>query len=169
LRHRFVFETPDHRGALERFAVRLRRAGAAEAQWPLRFSWNRLPGRPPDQSFPVRRRRLLALEGEEVRGAINFFEHQLWLAGCEEPTAFAWSNGMVSEGIIDRRYATVAPALLRAALARQPRQMDLGPIGTEAPMPRLLMAQRWSPLPVPVLALPVRSARVVRELRRLSR
>jgi hypothetical protein len=166
---RFVLETPNHRGALERFAARLERAGAAEAQWPLRFSWNRLPGMPPDPSFPIRRRRLLALEGEEVRGTVNFFEHQLWLAGCAEPTAFAWCNGMVSEGIIDRRYATVAPALLRAALVQQPRQMAFGPLGTADPMSKLIMAHRWSHHPVPVLALPVRSARVVRELRRLSR
>jgi hypothetical protein len=124
---------------------------------------------PDDPAFPIRRRRLLALEGEEVRGAVNFFEHQLSFAGCAEPPAFAWSNGMVSEGIIDRRYATVAPALLRAALARQPQQMDFGPIGSEGPMPKLLNAQRWSHQPVPVLALPVHSARVVGELRRLSR
>jgi len=169
LRHRFDFETPNHRGALERFAVRLRRAGAAEAQWPLRFSWNRLPGMPPDPSFPVRRRRLLALEGEEVRGAVNFFEHQLWLAGCAEPIAFVWPNGMISESVADQAYTTVAPALLRAALKRQPRQMAFAPIGTEQAISKLLISHRWRHQPVPVLALPVRSARVVRELRRLSR
>jgi hypothetical protein len=82
-------------------AARFSRAGSDEAQWPLRFSWNRLPGMPPDTSFPVRRRRLLALEGEEVRGAVSFFEHQLWLAGSEEPIAFVWPDGMISEGVVN--------------------------------------------------------------------
>jgi hypothetical protein len=168
-RGRFAFETEQDRGALERFAARLERAGAAQAQWPLRFSWNRLPSVVPDPSFPIRRRRLLAFQGDEIRGAVNFFEHQLWFAGSAEPSAFVWPNGMITEGVVDRRYATIGPALLRAALARQPRQMVLGPIGTEAPMAKLLIAHRWSHQEVPVLALPLRSARVVRELRRLSR
>jgi hypothetical protein len=168
VRHRLAFETDQHRGALERFAARLERAGATEAQWPLRFSWNRLPGMSPEPSFPIRRRRLLAFDGEEVRGAVNFFEHQLWLAGSEEPIAFVWPNGMISEGVVNRAYMTVAPALLRAALGRQPRKMALAPIGTEAAISKLLISHRWRHQPVPVLALPVRSARVVRELRRLS-
>jgi hypothetical protein len=41
---RFAFETQRDRDTLKRFAARLSRAGAAPAQWPLRFSWNRLPG-----------------------------------------------------------------------------------------------------------------------------
>jgi hypothetical protein len=47
--------------------------------------------------------------------------------------------------------------------------MTVGPIGTEAPFPKLLMALGWSHQPVPVLILPVRTAVIVRELRRLSR
>jgi hypothetical protein len=167
-RYRFTFETKQDRGALERFAARLERAGVRQAPWPLRFSWKRLPAAPPDPLFPIRRRRLLAFEDDEVRAVVNFFEHQLWLSGSAEPVAFVWPNNMVSEGIIDRRYATVAVSLLRAALALQPRQMGFGAVDT-APMERMLVACGWHKQPVPVLALPVRSARVARELRRLSR
>jgi hypothetical protein len=155
---------------LERLAGRLGGAGAAVADWPLRFAWNRLPGTAgADCAFPVRRRRLLAWDGDEVRGAVNFFEHELFLARSPEPIAFAWSNGLFSESVIDRRYAIVPVLLLRAALMRQPRQMTFGPIGTEAPFPKLLIALGWSHQQVPVLILPVRTAAVARELRRLSR
>jgi hypothetical protein len=167
---RFAFETAADQPALERLAERLGGAGAAVADWPLRFAWNRLPGAAgADCAFPVRRRRLLAWDDEEVRGAVNFFEHELFLARSPEPIAFAWSNGLFSESVIDRRYAIVPVLLLRAALTRQPRQMTFGPIGTEAPFPKLLIGLGWSHQQVPVLILPVRTAAVARELRRLSR
>jgi hypothetical protein len=111
----------------------------------------------------------LALEGKEVRGVVNFFKHQLWFPKSSEAAQFVWLNGLVTEGIIDRGYAPIALALMRATLARQPRQMIFGPLGTEASMPRLLMALRWLDKPVPVLVLAVRSAIVVRELQRLRR
>jgi hypothetical protein len=75
-------------------------------------------------------------DGDEVRGAINFFEHELFFAHSPEPVAFAWSNGLFSKSATDRRYAIVPVLLLRAALARQPRQMTVGPIVTEAPFRR---------------------------------
>jgi hypothetical protein len=166
---RFAFETAADRPALERLAGRLSAAGAETADWPLRFSWNRLPGAAgADCAFPVRRRRLLAWDGDEVRGAVNFFEHELFFAGSLEPIAFAWSNGLFSESVIDRQYAIMPVLLLREALSRQPRQMTIGPIGTEAPFPKLLIALGWSHQPVPVLILPVRTAVVAREIRRLS-
>jgi hypothetical protein len=167
---RFAFETDTDRPALERLAKRLEAGCAAIADWPLRFSWNRLPGPGgTDYAFPVRRRRLLAWEDGEVRASVNFFENQLYLAGRSEPTSFAWSNGLFSESVVDRRYAIVPTLLLRIALSRQPRQMTVGPIGTEAPMPKLLTALRWTNQAMPVLVLTVRAAVVVRELRRLSR
>jgi hypothetical protein len=166
---RFAFETAADRSALERLAERLRTGGSALADWPMRFSWNTLPGAAvEDSGFAVRRRRLLAWDGDEVRGAVNFFEHELFFGHSHEPIAFAWSNGLFSESVIDRRYAIVPVLLLREALARQPRQMTVGPIGTEAPFPRLLIALGWSYAPVPVLILPVHAATVMRELRRLS-
>jgi hypothetical protein len=169
LRLTFAFETTADRPALERLAKRLETAGADVMDWPLRFSWNKLPGADAvDGAFPVRRRRLLAWDGDEVRGAVNFFEHELFLARSPEPVAFAWSNGLFSESVIDRRYSAVPIALLRAALARQPRQMAVGPMGIEAQMPKLFLALRWSHQPVSVLVLPIRTAVVARELRRLS-
>jgi hypothetical protein len=167
---RFAFETEADRPALERLAARLNASRATVADWPLRFSWNKLPGASKaDCAFPVRRRRLLAWDGDEVRGAVNFFEHELYLAHSPEPVAFAWSNGLFSESVIDRRYSSVPIALLRAALARQRRQMAVGPMGMEGPMPKLFLALRWNHQPVSVLVLLVRTAVVARELRRLSR
>jgi hypothetical protein len=167
---RFAFETDADRPALERLAERIGAGDAAVAGWPLRFSWNRLPGSGgTDYAFPVRRRRLLAWEGEEVRASVNFFENQLYLAGRSEPIAFAWSNGLFSESVVDRRYAIVPILLLRVALSRQPRQMTIGPSGIGAPMPKLVTALGWTSQAVPLLFLPVRAAVVLRELRRLSR
>jgi hypothetical protein len=169
LRLTFAFETVADRPALERLAKRLEIAGADVMDWPLRFSWNQLPGAgAADGAFPVSRRRLLAWDGDEVRGAVNFFEHELFLARSPEPIAFAWSNGLFSESVIDRRYSSTPIALMRVALARQPRQMTVGPIGTDAPFPRLLIALGWSHQPVSVLVLPIRTAVVTHELRRLS-
>jgi hypothetical protein len=170
LRLTFAFETLADRPALGRLAKRLEAAGADVMDWPLRFSWNNLPGAgTADGPFPVRRRRFLAWDGDEVRGAVNFFEHELFFARDRKPVAFAWSNGLFSESVIDRRYSSIPIALLRAALARQPRQMAVGPIGVEAPMPKLFLALRWNHQPVSVLVLPVRTALVARQLRRLSR
>ena len=167
---RFAFETDADRPALERLAERMGAGGGAVANWPLRFSWNRLPGTGgTDYAFPVRRRRLLAWEDGEVRASVNFFESQLYLAGRSEPIAFAWSNGLFSESLVDRRYAVVPTILLRVAVSRQPRQMTVGPSGTEAPMPKLLTALGWTSQAIPLLFLSVRAAVVLRELRRLSR
>jgi hypothetical protein len=166
---RFAFETDVDRSALERLAERMGAGGATVASWPLRFSWNRLPGAGgADYAFPVRRRRLLAWEGGEVRASVNFFENELYLAGRSEPIAFAWSNGLFSESVVDRRYVLLPTLLLRAALSRQPRQMALGPSGSRAPMARLLTTLGWKSQAVALLFLTVRAAVVMRELRRLS-
>jgi hypothetical protein len=166
----FAFETDADRPALERLAERLNARGAAFANWPLRFSWNRLPGTGgTDYGFPVRRRRLLAWEGGEVRGSVNFFENQLYLARCSAPIGFAWSNGLFSESVVDRRYTLVPSLLLRAALSLQPRQMTVGPAGPQEPMAKLLTALGWTSRATAMLLLVVRAAVVVRELRRLSR
>jgi hypothetical protein len=167
---RFGFETDADRPALERLAARLREASAPTANWPLRFAWNRLPGlHGGDDQFPVRRRRFLARDGSEVRGAVNILESELSLSARSGMTSFAWSNGLFSESVVDRRYSSVPVALMRAALAQQPRQMNLGPIGTLDAMPRLFIALHWWYAPVAVLMLPLRTARVAHDLRRLSR
>jgi hypothetical protein len=155
---------------MERLAARLRAGGAGIADWPLRFSWNRLPGAGgADDGFLVRRRRLLAWQGGEVRASVNFFENQLYLAGRAEPIGFAWCNGLFSESVVDRRFALMPTLLLRVALSRQPRQMTVGPSGPDEPMPILLTALGWTHQAVPMLFLTVRTAVVLRELRRLSR
>jgi hypothetical protein len=167
---RFAFETDADRPALVRLAERLGAGGSNIADWPRRFSWNRLPGpEGTDYAFPVRRRRLLAWQGEEIRGSVNLFENELYLARRSEPIAFAWSNGLFSESVVDRRYALVPILLLRVALARQPRQMSVGFGGAQEPMSKLLTAAGWTSQAVPLLLLTVRAAVVVRELRRLSR
>lgn len=166
---RFDFETDADRPALIRLAERMRAKGAVVSDWPQRFYWNRLPGAPVGDDFPVRRRRLLAFEGEEVRGIQNFFEHELWVNTQEKPLPFVWANGLVTEALTNARYATIPAALLRNSLSRVPMHMAIGRVGTEMPMARLLIAARWGHLPLPVFALPVRSSVIAKFDRIASR
>jgi len=82
-----------------------------------------------------------------VRGAY-ILKHQLFtIAGDIRSIGFYRSP--VSEGIADRRYATLGAMLLRDALRRQPLLFALGIGDREEPLTRMLQAMRWNISEVP--------------------
>ena len=97
-----------------------------------------------------------------VRGGY-VLKHQLFtVAGDIRSIGFYRSP--VSEGIADRRYATVGAMLLRDALRRQPLLFALGLGDREGPLPRMLQAMRWNIAEVPFY-FRIERGRTFRELR----
>src|SRR5262252_2475040 len=83
----------------------------------------------------------LALDDGTVRGAY-ILKHQPFLIGSE-----ALSIGYylpVSEGLFDRKYASLAAQLLLDCLRRQPLLYWLGVGGLDLPLPMMLKAARWT-------------------------
>src|SRR5258707_1092406 len=120
---RSAFQEKSDYPALARFAGRLRQT--PHAPRPLQVACGRqLPGAPADGTFPVRRRRLLLWEGDEVRAFHNFFEHEITVAG--KPYRFVWLNGPLSEGIVNPRYAPCWPLLVQHSLRLHPFHLLMG-------------------------------------------
>src|SRR6266508_3389556 len=61
----------------------------------------------------------LAIEGDAVRGGDILRRQRFWIAG--EEIDVAHYRLPLSEGVVDRRYATLGLRLVRDALAREPR------------------------------------------------
>lgn len=156
------FAEPSDLEALQRFSKRL---GSTEvASWPL--SRIALPGATADDdAFPVRRRRLVAVENGEIRAVQNFFEHQLYIDG--EPHSFVWPNTPISEGIVDPRYTSLWLALLRYGMSVQPLHLVLGSFGDEPPLGRMFNALRWPSAALHLFIHPIRVTRICRERHRL--
>lgn len=118
--YRYKFQDSSDYPALERLALRLN--DPRFSTWPLAVQWaKKLPGAP-DDDFPVRRRRLLLYEGEEIRAFQNFFEHELHLDG--KPYNFVWFTGQLSESFVNSQYALCWLNLLKHSLKLQPLHMS---------------------------------------------
>jgi hypothetical protein len=98
-----------------------------------------------------------------VRGGY-VLKHQLFtVAGQIRSVGFY--RAPVSEGIADKRYASMGAALLRDALRREKLLFSLGIGSREHPLSRLLLAMKWTLTEVPFFFRIERGARVFRELR----
>ena len=155
----FKFQEPADVAALARLAQRLE--GTPYASWPLDVDWSRkLPGAPEDDTFAVRRRRLLLCEGDEVRAFHNFFEHELYLDGHAHP--FVWPNGELSEGIVDRKYAVSCLMVMQHSLKLQPFHLAMG--GAPA-FQQILTRLGWKRSPaMRRYLLPLRPAKALKEM-----
>ena len=155
----FKFQEPADGPALARLAQRLE--GTPYTSWPLQVEWSRkLPGAPADDTFPVRRRRLLLCENGEVRAFQNFFEHELYLDGKVQP--FVWPSGELSEGIVNRQYAIGCLMVLQHSLKMQPLHIGMG--GAPA-MQQILGRMGWKQTPcIARYLLPVRPAKVLTQM-----
>jgi hypothetical protein len=77
-------------------------------------------------------------------------------------------HGPISEGLFNKKYASVGALLTRHALRMQPLLFALGMGGWEQPLPRMLQAMRWKMFEVPFyffVAKPFRFLRQIRPLR----
>ncbi|PWT99257.1 MAG: hypothetical protein C5B51_27540 [Terriglobia bacterium] len=71
----------------------------------------------------------------------------------------------LSEGLIQKRYATLAPMMLRSAIKVEPLLYALGMGGRQQPLPRMLEAMGWSVTSVPFFFRVVHPARFLRGIR----
>ena len=103
--------------------------------------------------------------GGDLRGGMLCQEHPAVVSGGVQPVISLQSP--VSEGIIDRRFAFVAPQMFRHLLRLNPCVFAIGMGGAGAPLPRLLQALGWRLHTVPFYFRLLHPARCLRELRPL--
>lgn len=150
-------ESEDDIAALRRFNDRLRAGGREEAV-TLRL---KLPGeikyRP--EGFPVCRRVLIAEDGEEVRSALMLYHHNIYLNGQKRD--FCWSDNLISEGIVNRKYSITIIQLLKKALAYQPFLIGVGNGSLEIEAHQIMLKFGWKQKTVPFFFYPVRATKVL--------
>ncbi|MFC1717382.1 hypothetical protein ACFL6S_27225 [Candidatus Poribacteria bacterium] len=156
------FATPSDRDAILRFGERLA-AGNVANKLALLALDPALPGENGEVSPAIRRRSLVALDGEEIRATQLFFEHEMYIHG--EPNSFIWPAGPISESKMDLKYALFSVVLLKHSLSLQPLHMALGLGSYEHTMARIFVALGWKHDRVPFFFYPVRPYRVLREIK----
>jgi hypothetical protein len=161
-RAEFRFAHASDSGALQRFSARL--SNTVFAPWPL--ARVPLPGADSlDDSFPVRRRRLIAECEGEIRAIQNFYEHELYIEG--QPHQFIWPTAPLAEGVIDPKYTSLGVALLRHSLALQPLHMAFGALAADKVLARVFKVLRWDSARISMWAYPIHVARICGSVPRL--
>ena len=107
----------------------------------------------------------VAAEGGAVRGGYVLKHQPFSLQGEVDDLTFF--HAPISEGLFDKKYASVGALLTRHALKVQPRLFALGMGGWEQPLPRMLRAMRWKMFEVPFYFFVARPFRFLREIRPL--
>jgi hypothetical protein len=104
----------------------------------------------------------LALEGDAVRGAYVRKRQECSFGGAVRPVDYY--HHALSEGFVDKGYATVGVQLLRHALKNEPVMYALGMEAYDRPLPRMLQAMGWSHFLVPFYFRVLRPARFFRHM-----
>ena len=153
----FLPYTQDAVAAVQRFNQRLLAGGASvDQQFP----------ETPDPGWMPGMELFLAMEGSVVRGGY-ILRHQTLSAGHATVSA-AHFRLPLSEGIVNRSYATLGLSMVRDALAREPRLYAMGMGGWDKPLPQMLKRLRWRMCEVPFhfkVLHPMRFLRHIRALR----
>jgi hypothetical protein len=154
----------EHEPAVEEFNRRLQRLSGDP---DLVFSKTAIPRwLAATNQTPVWNEFFVALEGSSVRGAYGLKQEMVLVRGKGTHRVACYHHPL-SEGIIDRSYASVGALLARDALARQPFLYALGMGGYERPLPKMLKALGFSLTPIPFYFRVVHPARFLREMQAL--
>jgi hypothetical protein len=108
----------------------------------------------------------VAAEGGAVRGGYVLKHQPFSFRGDVRDLIFY--HAPVSEGLVNKKYASVGALLTRHALQTEPLLFALGMGGWDQPLPRMLQAMRWKMFEVPFyffVAQPFRFLRQIRALR----
>jgi len=108
----------------------------------------------------------VALDGGAVRGAYALKHEQVFVRGQGLLRVGCYHHPL-SEGIIDRSYASVGGLMVRDALHRQPLLYALGMGGMDRPLAKMLKALGWSLALVPFFFRVIHPARFLKELHAL--
>jgi len=153
----------EHVPAMKEFNSRLREGGAAEE-----YSFPEsavLPWLPASGDSSIYNNAYVALDGSTVRGAFEIKHQPFSLRG--DVCSLGYYHHPLSEGIVNRAWTQVGLQMMMAALRTQPLLYALGMGGYERPLPRMLMAMKWSHMLVPFRFKVHHPARFLRQIQRL--
>jgi hypothetical protein len=154
----------EHEPAVEEFNRRLQRSSEDQ---DLVFSKTAIPRwLPPSGNNPVWNEFFVAVEGSSVRGAYGLKQEMVFIRGRGMHRVACYHHPL-SEGIIDRSYASVGALLARDALTRQPLLYALGMGGYERPLPKMLKALGFSLTPIPFYFRVVHATKFLLEMEAL--
>ncbi len=109
----------------------------------------------------------VAVEGDKVRGGYIVRRQKFWFRGEARDV---WHYRLpLSEGIVDRAYASLGLQLIRHALKQQPLLYALGMGGFDKPLPQMLKALGWNLRGVPFLYKVNRPAGFLRNIQVLRK
>jgi hypothetical protein len=155
---------PEHEPAVQEFNRRLQQSSDDPN---LVFSKTAVPRwLPPASDNPVWNEFFVAVEGQAVRGAYGLKQEMVFIRGKGLHRVACYHHPL-SEGIVDRSYASVGALLARDALARQPLLYALGMGGVERPLARMLKALGFSLTTIPFYFRVVRPSTFLREMQAL--
>jgi hypothetical protein len=147
--------TPAHVPAVRDFNRRLAAGGVTGFDFP----------ETPDPRWMPDMDLYVAADGDNVRGGYILRRQQFLVSG--QPVQAAHYRLPLSEGAIDRAYASLGLRLVRDALARQPRLYAMGMGGWDKPLPQMLKALKWRMCEVPFHFKIVHPARFLRNIQPL--
>ncbi len=154
----------EHEEAVAEFNRRLQRSSDDP---DLVFSKTAIPRwLPPANDNSVWNEFFVALEGSTVRGAYGLKQEMVFVRGKGMHRVACYHHPL-SEGIVDRAYASIGVLLARDALARQPFLYALGMGGYERPLPKMLTVLGFSLTPIPFYFRVVHPAKFLREMQAL--
>ena len=145
---------PVHAPALRRFHQRLAEGGV-EMQFPEPDGADWLPGT----------EQWIAVEDDEVRG--GYLLRRQVFSFSRATGAAAHYRLPLSEGLVNRAYASLALRLVRDALAREPCLYALGMGGWDKPLPQMLKRLKWRMAAVPFYFKAPHPYRFLRQIRAL--
>lgn len=155
----------EHVPAVKDFNRRLREGGAPREYT---FPENPVPRwLPKIEGRGVYNEFYLALEDAVVRGTYAVKTQAFSFAGGVR--SIGYYHHPFSEGIVNRAYSTLGVQLLRDAQRRQPELFALGMGGYDRPLPRMLVAMKWSHCLVPFYFRVVHARRFLRGIRGLRK
>lgn len=138
--YRLVPYTAEWQTAAQQCNTRLRNSGKSPFLLPAEAV--------PPASTVVRRQHYLVLDdANEVRGGCLLQSHPAFLAGQTIEAVNIQSP--LSEGLFDRKFASVGPWMLREVLKQHPFAFCVGMGDRNNALPRLLSALAWRVEPVP--------------------
>jgi hypothetical protein len=154
---------PEHEPAVEEFNRRLQAASdpnlvfykTSAPQWLPRLG-----------DHPLYNEYFVAVDAGIVRGAYALKHERVFVPGQGE-IAVACYHHPLSEGIVNRTYASVGALMLRDALSRQPLLYALGMGGLDRPLPKMLKALGSSLAPLPFFFKIVHPSRFLKQMQAL--
>jgi hypothetical protein len=155
---------PEHEPAVQEFNRRLQQSSGDP---DLVFSKTAIPRwLPPSGNNSVWNEFFVALEGTSVRGAYGLKHEQVFIRGKGVHSVACYHHPL-SEGVINRSYASVGMLLTRDALERQPLLYALGMGGEERPIARMLKAFSFNLTPIPFYFRVVHPSKFLLEMQAL--